>query len=169
MRFSVHITSRGEKIIMAAAEFQTIDELREKAGQEVAVGDWQTVTQKQINLFAQATGDYQWIHLDEERARAESPYGTTIAHGYLTLSLISRMMFDTISLPPAKMTVNYGLNKVRFAAAVPAGAQVRPRVTLLSVDDVAGGFQFAWKVVIEVEGSEKPACIAETLARHYTG
>lgn len=153
---------------MPKIEFTSMDELRQHTGREIAAGDWLTVTQEQINLFAEATGDYQWIHLDEKRAAAESPYGTTIAHGFLTLSLIPRIMADTLKLPPAKMTVNYGLNKVRFAAPVPAGKRVRPRVTLLGIEEVKGGFQLNWKVVIEVEGSEKPACIAETLSRLYT-
>ncbi|MCJ8503109.1 MaoC family dehydratase [Desulfatitalea alkaliphila] len=152
---------------MPKVQFETIDELRQKIGQEVAVGDWMPVTQEQINLFAEATGDYQWIHLDKERAAKESPYGTTIAHGFLTLSLIPRLMADNLQLPPAKMTVNYGLNRVRFAAPVPAGKQVRPRITLLGIDEVTGGLQFNWKIQIEVQGSEKPACIAETLSRQY--
>jgi acyl dehydratase len=152
---------------MTQITFQTVDELREKIGQEIAVGDWHPVTQEQINLFAEATGDYQWIHLDKERAAKESPYGTTIAHGFLTLSLLPRIMGDALSLPPARMSVNYGLNRVRFAAPVPAGNRVRPRITLLGVDDVSGGIQLSWRVIIEVEGSEKPACIAETLSRLY--
>ena len=152
---------------MPKTEFKSMEALRENIGREVAVGDWLTVTQEQINMFAEATGDYQWIHLDEKRAAAESPYGTTIAHGFLTLSLLPRIMGETIKLPPAKMAVNYGLNRVRFAAPVPAGKRVRPRVTLLAVEEVKGGYQLNWKVVIEVEGSEKPACIAETLSRQY--
>lgn len=153
---------------MPKATFQSIDELRQKTGQEIAVGDWMPVTQEQINLFAEATGDYQWIHLDQQRAAAESPYGTTIAHGFLTLSLIPKLMADTLQLPKAKMSVNYGLNRVRFAAPVPAGKRVRPRIKLLGIDDVTGGVQMNWEVIIEVEGSEKPACIAQTIARHYT-
>lgn len=153
---------------MPKIEFKSLDELRQKVGQEIAVGDWLTVTQEQINLFAEATGDFQWIHLDEKRAAVESPYGTTIAHGFLTLSLLPRLMGDTLKLPPAKMTVNYGLNRVRFAAPVPSGKRVRPHLTLLGIEDVTGGVQLSWKVLIEVEGSEKPACIAETLSRQYT-
>ena len=130
---------------MPKVEFKSVEELRKNIGQEIAVGDWQTVTQEQINLFAEATGDYQWIHLDEKRAAEESPYGTTIAHGFLTLSLIPRIMGDTIKLPPAKMTVNYGLNRVRFAAPVPAGKRVRPHLTLLSIEEVTGGFSLAGK------------------------
>jgi len=152
---------------MPKKKFQSIEELRAVIGQEVAVGEWLAVTQTQINQFAEATGDHQWIHLDEKRAQAESPYGTTIAHGFLTLSLLPRLMADTLELPKAKMSVNYGLNRVRFAAPVPAGKKVRPRVTLLSIEDVPGGVQMSWKVTIEVEGSEKPACIAETIGRHY--
>lgn len=154
---------------MAKIKFETIDELREKIGQEIAVGDWRPVTQEQINLFAEATGDYQWIHLDEKRAAAESPYGTTVAHGFLTLSLIPRLMADTVQLPPAKMSINYGLNRVRFTAPVPAGKKVRPRLSLLAVENVRGGVRTNWGVTIEVEGSEKPACIAETISLHYTG
>ncbi|MFP4573795.1 MAG: MaoC family dehydratase [Desulfobacterales bacterium] len=152
---------------MAKIQFHSIDELKEKIGEEVAVGDWYKVTQEQINLFAEATGDYQWIHIDRERAEAESPYKTTVAHGFLTLSMIPRMMSDTLQLPPAKMSVNYGLNKVRFPAPVPAGSRICPRVTLLSADDVSGGVQMGWRVTIEVEGGEKPACVAETLSRQY--
>ena len=148
--------------------FDSLDALRAKIGQEVAVGDWVTVTQEQINRFADATGDHQWIHLDTQRAAAESPYGTTIAHGFLTLSLLPRLMADALQLPKAKMSVNYGLNRVRFAAPVPAGKRVRARITLLGIEEVKGGVQMSWKVQIEVEGNEKPACIAETLARHYT-
>jgi acyl dehydratase len=151
---------------MPKMKIQSVEELRGKIGQEIAVGDWTTVTQEQINLFAEATGDHQWIHLDRKRAEAESPYGTTIAHGFLTLSLLPRLMADSLELPKAKMSVNYGLNRVRFAAPVPAGKKVRPRITLLGIEDVSGGLQMNWKVIIEVEGSEKPACIAETLARH---
>ncbi|MFZ1985000.1 MAG: MaoC family dehydratase [Desulfatitalea sp.] len=153
---------------MPKVTFASIEVLRQKIGQEVAVGDWMAVTQTQINLFAEATGDHQWIHLDEKRAAAESPYGTTIAHGFLTLALIPRLMADALQLPKAKMSVNYGLNRVRFAAPVPAGKRVRARITLLGIEEVTGGVQMSWKVQIEVEGSAKPACIAETLARHYT-
>ncbi|MBA2880522.1 acyl dehydratase [Desulfosalsimonas propionicica] len=152
---------------MAKIRFETVEQLQEKIGEELSEGDWYPVTQEQINLFAEATGDYQWIHLDEKRAEKESPFGATIAHGFLTLSLLTRLMGDTIELPRAQMTVNYGLNRVRFAAPVPAGSRVRPRMTLLAIDEVTGGVQLTWRVIIEVEGSEKPACIAETLSRLY--
>ncbi|MFW6081626.1 MAG: MaoC family dehydratase, partial [Desulfosalsimonas sp.] len=107
-------------------------------------------------------------HLDRQRAEAESPYKTTVAHGFLTLSMIPKLMSDTVILPQSKMSVNYGLNRVRFPAPVPAESRIRPRVTLLSAEDVAGGVQLTWRVTIEVEGSEKPACIAETLSRQYS-
>jgi acyl dehydratase len=152
---------------MPPKKFETIDALRAQIGQEVALGDWVTITQEQINLFAEATGDYQWIHVDKARAAVESPYGTTIAHGCLTLALIPRLMADTLELPPAKMLVNYGMNRVRFAAPVRCGVRVRPRIFLLGIEDVAGGLQFNWKVQIEVEDSEKPACVAEILSREY--
>ncbi len=152
---------------MAKIQFHSIDELKEKIGEEIAVGDWYKVTQEQINLFAEATGDYQWIHIDRERAEAESPYKTTVAHGFLTLSMIPRMMSDTVQMPPAKMSVNYGLNKVRFPAPVPAESRIRPRVALLGAEEVSGGVQMEWRVTMEVEGGEKPACVAETLSRQY--
>jgi acyl dehydratase len=152
---------------MLPKKFETNDELRALIGQEVALGDWVPVTQEQINLFAEATGDYQWIHLDKARASAESPYGTTIAHGFLTLALIPRLMADTLQLPPAKMSVSYGLNRVRFAAPVRCGMRLRPRIFLLGIEEVSGGLQFNWKIQIEVEDSEKPACIAEILSRQY--
>jgi acyl dehydratase len=152
---------------MLKVKFNALEELRAKIGQEIAVGDWTTVTQEQINLFAEATGDHQWIHLDQKRAQAESPYGTTIAHGFLTLSLLSKLMAEALDLPKARMSINYGLNRVRFAAPVPAGKKVRARITLQGIDEVSGGVQMKWKVIIEVDGSEKPACVAETLTRDY--
>ncbi len=153
---------------MPKVQFKSMEALRSQIGQEIAVGDWVAVTQEQINLFAQATGDYQWIHLDTKRAAAESPFGTTVAHGFLTLSLLPRLMGDAMELPPVKMAVNYGLNRVRFASPVRAGKRVRPRITLLGIEDVEGGLQLNWKVLIEVEDSQKPACIAETISRLYT-
>ena len=151
---------------MAKVEFRDVNELRQRIGQEVAVSDWMTVTQERIDKFADATDDHQWIHVDRNRA-AESRFGGTIAHGFLTLSLIPHFMYTTIELPKAKMSVNYGLNKVRFAAPVRAGKRVRARIALLNVEDVDGGQQFSWRITIELEGSEKPACVAETIGRRY--
>lgn len=143
------------------------EELKELVGQEVAITDWFPVTQERVNMFADATGDHQWIHLDVERCQKESPYGGTIAHGFLTLSLLPMMMQSAVSMPPSKMSVNYGLNKVRFPAPVPAGSRIRGRMTLLEVEDIDGGVQVVWKVTMEVEGGDKPACVAESIARRY--
>ncbi len=153
---------------MPAREITSLAELRSLVGQEVAVGEWFQVSQERINLFAEATGDHQWIHLDVERAKTESPYGTTIAHGFLTLSLLSYLMAQTVRIKlPIKMGINYGLNRVRFTAAVPAGANIRPRAVLQALDDIPGGQQLTWNITIEREGSDKPCCVAEWLVRYY--
>ena len=153
---------------MPVREITSLEELRALTGQEVNVGDWFEVTQDRINLFAEATGDHQWIHIDQERARAESPYGTTIAHGFLTLSLLSYLMSQTVRVKiPIKMGINYGLNKVRFPSAVPSGARVRARATLQSLEDIAGGLQLVWNVTVELDGGDKPCCVAEWVVRQY--
>jgi acyl dehydratase len=153
---------------MPAREINSLEELRSLTGQEVAVGDWFEVSQDRIDMFADATGDHQWIHLDVDRAKAESPYKTTIAHGFLTLSLLSHLMAQTVRVKlPVKMGINYGLNKVRFPAAVPAGAKVRARATLRSLEEIPGGQQLTWGVTIEREGGDKPCCVAEWVVRHY--
>jgi acyl dehydratase len=153
---------------MPAREITSIEELRSLAGSEVAVGDWFEVTQDRINHFAEATGDHQWIHLDVERAKKESPYGATIAHGFLTLSLLSYLMSQTVRINiPIKMGINYGLNRVRFPSAVPSGSKVRARATLQSVEDIPGGRQLVWNVTVEREGGDKPCCVAEWLVRYY--
>lgn len=151
---------------MPKVEFRSIDELRQRIGQEIAVSDWVAVTQDRINRFADATDDHQWIHVDQERAAA-SPFGTTIAHGFLTLALLPHFMDETLALPPAKMSVNYGLNRVRFTAPVRAGKRLRARVSLAALEDVPGGVQLTWNIVIEIEGSGKPACMAESISRRY--
>lgn len=148
-------------------EISSIAELKSLVGQEVAVTDWFSINQDRVNLFAEATGDHQWIHLDAQRCRKESPYGTTIAHGFLTLSLLPVIMESAVSMPTSKMGVNYGLNKVRFPAPVPVGSRVRGRLTLQEVEDIEGGAQLIWKVTIEREGSDKPVCIAESIVRRY--
>ena len=140
-------------------------DLAASVGQEIGVSDWHEIPQSQIDLFAEATGDDQWIHVDPEQAK-EGPYGTTIAHGYLTLSLLAPLMKTTYRIEGAKMAVNYGLNKVRFAAPVRVGSRVRVRVSLASVDEIPNGVQSVWSAVIELEGSSKPACIAEPVTRH---
>lgn len=142
-------------------------ELKSLIGQEVAVTDWFNITQERVNLFAEATGDHQWIHLDVDRARKESPYGGTIAHGFMTLSLLPMIMQSAVSMPEAKLSVNYGLNKVRFPAPVPVGSRVRGRMMLHDVEDIEGGVQITWRVTIECEDGDKPVCVAESIARRY--
>jgi acyl dehydratase len=147
--------------------FETLADLAAHVGEEIAVSDWLAITQEQVNLFAQATGDHQWIHVDVERAK-RGPFGAPIAHGFLTLSLLPRLVESSLEVRQARMGVNYGLNKVRFTAPVPVGSRVRARVTLLLADAIDhGGYQFTWNVVIELEGSAKPACVAESINRRY--
>ncbi|KGH46699.1 MULTISPECIES: MaoC family dehydratase [Modestobacter] len=145
----------------------TIAELPSLKGQELGTSDWYEVTQEAVNLFADATGDHQWIHVDVERAKAESPFGGPIAHGYMTLSLLVPLVSQTYTVTDAKMGVNYGLNKVRFPAPVPVGSKVRARVTLKDVEEIAGGLQNTVTVTIEREGGDKPVCIAEWVTRTY--
>ncbi len=145
----------------------SVEELKTLTGQEVAVTDWFPISQERVNLFAEATGDHQWIHLDVERSKKESPYGTTIAHGFLTLSLLPMIMQSAVSMPEAKLSVNYGLNKVRFPGPVPVGSRVRGRMALKDVEDIDGGVQVTWTVTIEREGGDKPVCVAESIARRY--
>lgn len=146
--------------------FRSYTEVSACVGQEVAVTDWITITQEQVNLFADATGDHQWIHVDPERAKA-GPFGAPIAHGFLTLSLVAGFSQRTLKVGDVRMGVNYGLNKVRFMAPVPVGSRLRSRMTLLEVTPVEGGQQLVWKNTIEREGADKPVCVAEPLARYY--
>ena len=149
-------------------EIASLAALKELIGQEVAVSNWVDITQERVNQFAEATGDRQWIHIDVERSRKESPYGGTVAHGFLTLSLLPKLMESAIVMPDVKMAVNYGLNKVRFMAPVPVGSRIRARMKLLTVDDIPGGAQVSWEVTMEREGSDKPVCVAESIARRYS-
>ncbi len=146
----------------------SLQELKQLVGEEIALSDWITITQERVQQFADATGDHQWIHLDVERSRAESPYGGTIAHGFLTLSLLPMLMASSVQMRDVRMGVNYGLNKVRFPAPVPVGSRLRARIVLLSVEDISGGAQVVWQVTIEREGSDKPVCVAESITRRYT-
>ena len=147
--------------------FASLQEVAQCVGQEVAVSEWITVTQEQIDLFAQATGDHQWIHVDPKRA-AEGPFGTTIAHGYLTLSLVPKFFESAMRIDNVRMSINYGLNKVRFMAPVPVNSRLRARITLLSCDPLEPqGFQQTWQVKVEREGSDKPVCVAESIARRF--
>ena len=147
--------------------FQTLAELTALVGQEVVVSDWITITQEQVNLFAQATGDHQWIHVEVEKARS-GPFGAPIAHGFLTLSLLPRFFESSMTVLETRMGVNYGLNKVRFTAPVPVGSRLRARMKLLKSEPIDnGGAQMTWEVAVEREGAVKPVCVAESLARHY--
>jgi len=146
--------------------FQTLNELAACAGQEVAVSDWTTITQPQIDRFAEATHDQQWIHVDVERARA-GPFGAPIAHGFLTLSLLP-LFFAAVSVVETSMAVNYGLNKVRFMSPVPVGSRLRGRLKLLKADPIdRQGVQLVWEVTVEIEGQPKPACVAEAVVRQF--
>ena len=153
---------------MAPVVVEKLGSLNEYVGKEIGVSEWITVTQERITQFAEATEDRQWIHLDRERSERESPYGTPIAHGFLTLSLLSRFMKDVIQVRGGvKMAVNYGLNRVRFPSPVRAGAKIRARTTLLNVKEVPGAYETTFAVVVESEGGEKPCCVAESIVRYY--
>ncbi|MCA3187428.1 MULTISPECIES: MaoC family dehydratase [unclassified Cupriavidus] len=152
----------------------SLEELESLQGQEVAVSDWSEITQQQVNLFAEATGDHQWIHVDVERAKRESPFGAPVAHGFLTLSLLPQFMHNAIHMEGVKMGVNYGLNRVRFTSPVPVGSKLRARVKLLKVERLDPmpngliGAQSTWEVTVEREGSDRPVCVAESISRRYS-
>lgn len=152
---------------MALVTVASANELKALAGQEIGVTDWLEVTQERINQFADATGDHQWIHLDQGRAEKESPYGTTIAHGFLTLSLVSQFIRETVEFAGLRMAINYGLNRVRFPAAVRSGSKVRARVVLQGVKDLADGLEAVYLITVENDKSDKPCCVAEWVVRYY--
>jgi acyl dehydratase len=152
---------------MPVLELKSLRDLRDRIGQEIVVSEWMEITQERIDRFADATEDHQWIHVDVERARRESPFQATVAHGFLTLSMLSRLLNSSIKFGTAKMGVNYGFNRLRFTGPVPAGSRVRGRFTLNALDEIEGGVQTTWGVVVEREGSEKPCLVAEWLTRRY--
>jgi len=152
---------------MPLTEIESVAKLNEHAGQEIATSDWLEVTQERINQFAEATDDRQWIHVDPERAARESPFKQPIAHGFLTLSLLSELMRLAVSVGGVRMGINYGLNRVRFVAPVPAGSRIRGRFTLSGLEEIKGGVQATWNVTVEREGGDKPCCVAEWLVRYY--
>jgi acyl dehydratase len=141
-------------------------DLGELVGREVATSDWLVVTQDRIDAFADATGDHQWIHVDAERARVDAPFGATIAHGFLTLSLISAMMRDAVTVNGPRMTLNYGLNRVRFVSPVPSGSRVRARIALGRIEDLGDSIQATWSITVDREGGDKPAMVAEWIVRY---
>ena len=140
--------------------------LKDRIGQEIAVSDWIAITQERINQFADATGDHQWIHVDVARAQ-QSPFKNTIAHGFLTLSLISALLRSAINPTGLRMAINYGLNRVRFVAPVPSGSRIRGRFTLGGIEETGGAIQATWTATIERDGGDKPVCVAEWLVRYY--
>jgi acyl dehydratase len=144
-----------------------VSELRSRVGQEIAVGHWVEITQVRVNQFADATGDHQWIHVDVARAAAESPFKATIAHGFLTLSLVSSLLRDAIALTGLRMAINYGLNRVRFVSPVPTGSRLRGRFTLAGVEDARDALQATWQIIVEREHGDKPCLVAEWLVRYY--
>ncbi|OGB47511.1 MAG: dehydratase [Burkholderiales bacterium RIFCSPLOWO2_12_67_14] len=147
--------------------FETLADLAACVGQEVALSDWVTVTQERVNQFAQATGDHQWIHVDVEKAK-QGPFGGTIAHGFLTLSLLPVFLESAFAVRQSGMGLNYGLNRVRFTAPVPVGSRLRARLTLLAAEPIEHqGLQLTWSVVVERDGADKPVCVAESLVRLY--
>jgi acyl dehydratase len=152
---------------MAKLVLKDTDELKEYLGAELGTSDWHLVTQKEINLFADATGDHQWIHVDVERAKRESPYKGPIAHGYYTLSLAPVLMAQIFEVQEKKMGINYGTEKVRFPSPVPVGKKVRMKASLASIQDIEGGVQANFQITFEVEGQPKPACVAEVVYRYY--
>ncbi|MGP3984744.1 MaoC family dehydratase [Streptomyces sp. KR80] len=146
--------------------FGSLDELRSAVGEQLGTSDWLEIDQKRVDLFADATGDYQWIHVDPEKAAA-GPFGTTIAHGYLTLSLLPALVPQLLRVEGVRMGINYGSNKVRFPAPVPVGSRVRATARIADVSEVEGGVQLTTAVTVEREGGDKPVCVAETVSRFY--
>lgn len=148
-------------------ELANLDAMKALVGQEVAVSDWLEISQPRIDQFATATDDHQWIHVDPQRAARDSPFGTTVAHGFMTLSLMPALLVNALHMADMKMGINYGLNKVRFPAPVPVGSRVRARLTIEAIEDIPDGAQVQWGVVVEREGGDKPVCVAEFLMRRY--
>ena len=151
---------------MKLAVFDRLADMQTMVGQEIAISDWVTITQERINQFAEATGDHQWIHVDAERAK-NSPFKSTVAHGFLTLSLIPCFAEPSIKVKSIRMGVNYGLNKVRFTNPVKVNSRVRGRFVLKAFDPIEGGAQVTMNVTVEIEGQEKPACVAESISRRF--
>ncbi len=151
-------------------EIESFAAMRALVGEELGVSSWVEVSQERIDKFAEATGDFQWIHVDPERAKDEMPGGRTIAHGYLTLSLVPMMMYEIYKIANVSHGLNYGSNKIRFTAPVPSGSRVRGRLRLKGTEDMAGnGLKVFGEVTVEIEGSERPACVAETISVAYVG
>ncbi len=151
---------------MSKLELDNVNSLWDYAGKEVGTSDWHEVRQEDVDRFAKATGDLQWIHTDPERAAKESPYGRTIAHGYFTLALAPMLRSEALNIRNKKMTINYGLDKVRFPAPLPVGEKVRMRCVLDGLEEIKGGLQTYWTLTFEVSGQERPACVARAIYRY---
>ena len=149
-------------------DIDDLSTLKNQIGQELGVSDWYEITQERINQFAEATDDRQWIHTDPARAAVESPFRTTIAHGFLTMSLVSTLVRKTFNLSRLRMAINYGVNKVRFIAPVPVNSRIRARFVPAAVEESGGGVQVTWDITMEREGSDKPVCVVEWVVRYYT-
>jgi acyl dehydratase len=145
----------------------TLDDLKHSVGREIASSEWLLVTQENINAFAEATGDRQWIHLDHDRAKRELPFGGTVAHGFLTLSLLSRLLSQAIQISGVRMAVNYGLNRVRFPSPVLSGARIRAHFQVASLKEVENGVEVVFSATVEAEGTSKPVCVADWIIRYY--
>jgi acyl dehydratase len=152
---------------MPTLQLQSPRDLRDKIGQEVVVSDWLEISQERIDQFAEVTDDRQWIHIDVERARRDSPYHSTVAHGFLTVSMLSRLLNDSLKFSTVRMGLNYGFNRLRFTGPVPAGSRLRGRFTLNRLEEIEGGVQTTWGVIVECEGTEKPCMVAEWVTRRY--
>jgi acyl dehydratase len=150
-------------------QIEDVRSLRDRIGEEIAASDWLEISQARIDQFAEATGDMQWIHIDAARAAAESPFKTTIAHGFLTLSLMSALIREAMQFHHLRLAINYGMNRMRFVAPVPAGSRIRARFTPVSVEEVSGSVQVTWQVTIDREHADKPCCVAEWIVRYYPG
>jgi len=152
---------------MPTLQLQSLRDLRDKIGQEVVVSDWLEISQERIDQFAEITDDRQWIHIDVDRARRDSPYHSTVAHGFLTVSMLSRLLNDSLKFATVRMGLNYGFNRLRFTGPVPAGSRLRGRFTLNNLEEIEGGVQTTWGVIVECEGTEKPCMVAEWVTRRY--
>lgn len=152
---------------MPVLRLNNLRELRDRVGKEIVVSEWMEISQERIDRFAECTEDHQWIHVNPERARRESPFGGAIAHGFLTVSMLSRLLNSSLEFQTAKMGVNYGFNRLRFTGPVPAGSRLRGRFTLQALEEIQGGVQTTWHVVVECEGANKPCLVADWVTRRY--
>lgn len=162
------MTEQDKKSIPYSTTFQRLSAMKEAVGQELGISKWITITQERINTFAEVTEDLQWVHTNVEKAKQDSPYKTTIAHGFLVLSLASKIAYDTFQVDDVGMGINYGLDKVRFMNATPVKSKIRGRLSLMEFEEISGGAKYKMKIIFEIQGQEKPACVAEFIAMAFT-